>query len=149
MKAQIDGNEYTIEFAYYTSTADAGHAHDAEITVCIIRDGSAPREPKTLAPRLASGEAVRYFRDSPNREIGRKAALEKALDALLGGPNLEGMRACATTPIKTVRRAFWKLYAALAMAQAFICENPKLYDKLTIADGHRITDALANARGCY
>lgn len=110
MKAQIDGNEYTIEFAYYTSTADAGHAHDAEITVCIIRDGSAPREPKTLAPRLASGEAVRYFRDSPNREIGRKAALEKALDALLGGPNLEGMRACATTPIKAVRRAFWNAY---------------------------------------
>lgn len=109
VRVKIDDIEFLIEFVYTQRPISDGHVYDAnEVTLCIIRDGSAPREPKTPAPRLASGEAIRYFKDPPNREIGRKAALAKALDALLSGSNREAVP--CVTPTKVIRRAFWKVY---------------------------------------
>jgi hypothetical protein len=83
MKVQLGDREVWIEFVYgFQGAALQPSLQEVEVTSCLLRDGSAPREPKQPAPILAVGNAVRYVNDPPNRELARKAALTKALGML-------------------------------------------------------------------
>lgn len=77
MKVQLGDREVWIEFAYLMRRPE-----NVEQTQCILRDGSAPRAKHEDAPILAQAAATRYFKDPPNRELARKAALAKALEEL-------------------------------------------------------------------
>ncbi len=79
MKVSIDGKTYTIEFSYGLLCRHADHTEPRDLTECIIRDCTEPRVLNELAPIVARGPAVRYYRDPPNFELGRKAALKAAL----------------------------------------------------------------------
>lgn len=80
MKVQLGDREVWIEFAYTVQPSVYGDKR--EVTHCLLRDGSAPRAKSEDPPVLASGTAIRYVHDPPNRELARKAALTKALEVL-------------------------------------------------------------------
>jgi hypothetical protein len=77
MKVQLGDREVWIEFAYRMRKPQ-----NVEQTQCILRDGSAPRGHHEDAPVLAVGRVSRFFKDPPNRELARKAALSRALEDL-------------------------------------------------------------------
>lgn len=109
MKVQLAGREVWIEFEYRPGVLSGykGRATTTEITLCLLRDGSAPREKNKEAPILASGRVTRYRLDPPNRDLARKAALTKALahlDIELPLPTLiHGIA-------KERRKLFWDAY---------------------------------------
>lgn len=85
MKVQLGDREVWIEFNYLHHPvlgARRGEATQQEATQCLLRDGSTPRAKNEEAPLIVRGEVVRYFKDPPNRELARKAALTKALEEL-------------------------------------------------------------------
>ena len=71
MKVEFDGKTYAIEFHYWNIGIDA--------TDCLIRDLSTPSPGDGTAPVVAQGTALRYYKDRPDREKARKAALKKAI----------------------------------------------------------------------
>lgn len=102
MKVQLADREVWIEFAYETVhvggdpsrfVKEERDGQAREVTHCLLRDGSAPRGKHEDAPILAQASVVRFFKDPPNRDLARKAALTKALEdldrALPIGPEAE------------------------------------------------------------
>ncbi len=115
MKVQLADRELSIEFAYdtiYVGGKPNRFVHEErigqarEVTHCLIRDISAPPDTNE-APIIAEAGVVRYYKDPPNRELARKAALAKALeelDRVLPLPNLiHGIA-------KERRKLFWEAY---------------------------------------
>lgn len=96
MKVHVNDNEYAIEFQYAKVEDPTMFHTDTDSTSCVIRD-NVPHRGDKPAPVVAVGVSVRYFKDPPNREVARKAALSKALTAF--APHN-----------KEVRRAFWEVF---------------------------------------
>ena len=97
MRVTVDDKLYLIEFQYGTQSV---HGHPGrEWTACLIRDGSAPSpgDGKTY-PVIARAEVVCHYKDTPNRDTARKAALAKALYGFYGAA------------VKSQRRLFWEAY---------------------------------------
>lgn len=113
MKVQLADREVWIEFAY-ESRAGQGPRRDGpvEFTACLLRDGSAARSKNEPAPLLARAEVARYVHDPPNRELARKAALTKALDALDQSmpPSTLPKNWVLRRFLKERRKLFWTAY---------------------------------------
>jgi len=79
MTATVGDARYEIEFRHGTVDVPAGdHAEEREATTCNIRlVGEAKHREEW--PIIARGSVVRHFRDVPNKEAARKAALLKAV----------------------------------------------------------------------
>jgi hypothetical protein len=104
MKVQLGAKEIWIEFAYLERESESWIEY-REITRCLLRDGSAPRDNnhRESAPILAQGEVARYYKDQPNRDTARKQALAKALKKLVPSAN-------ALALDKAQRKLFWEAY---------------------------------------
>ncbi len=102
MKAVVEGREYYIEFQYINWNSP----FDREVTRCLIRDGSTPAPGDGTFPVIATGEVRRYYKDRPDRDKARKAALAKALDAIT---RVDGYDASGGAG-KALRRVFWEAY---------------------------------------
>jgi hypothetical protein len=111
MRVLYDNREYLIEFAYGVLGHGDPRAIGRELTRCLIRDGGAPRVDHELAPVLATGEVVRYYLDTPNRDKARKWALKKALEQLDRVlPSLADTAREGRLRDKERREKFWKAY---------------------------------------
>jgi hypothetical protein len=118
MRVKFEDREYSIEFRYEWvkgSLADGyaltrmGAEDARERTKCLIRD----RDPALIdsngqRPVVAQALVVRYYKDTPNREKARKAALAKALESL--DLDAVGCQPPYIHQFKSRRRAFWEAY---------------------------------------
>lgn len=116
MKVTIEDRVYLIEFAYRKVNVqhmerDFGPVFEVrEETLCLIRDGNAPRSPDTVQPVITQASVRCFHKDTPNREVARKRALAKVLEYLYpAGLSHDG---------KERRRLFWKAYLERATPQA-------------------------------
>lgn len=132
MKVTIGEKQYAIEFEYNWTLdervlsreevavvmRDEGMAIGAarpcdlrERTTCRIRDLSVASQGdgKTF-PVVVEASVVRYKRDTPNREVGRKRALAKALDALGVGLMPYPEYGVLSPARRNLRRAFWEAF---------------------------------------
>lgn len=99
MKVLVGEKEYWIEFEH----SETG-PRILEATRCYIRDASGGHT-TDRPPVIALGVARRYYRDTPNREVGRKAALKKALEDLDNSVEVPLLH-----HLKARRRLFWEAY---------------------------------------
>ncbi len=106
MRVQLPDRECSIEFAYDIQVASVhGVAVTRSVTYCYLRDLSVPRRANDDAVILAEAAVVRYYKDPPNRELARKAALTKALrgfDITLND--------WSSAQAKDRRKLFWAAY---------------------------------------
>lgn len=111
MKVQLADLECSIEFAYETAMEPRAGGEERELTHCLIRDISAPRRSNDDAVILAQAEVVRYYKDPPNRELARKAALTKALAKLDEELPCKAIFLHARQQLaKARRKLFWTAY---------------------------------------
>ncbi len=114
MRVHLEGKEYWIEFRYDWVLHNAEGrlvpiprcSAARERTACLIRDASSVSPGDGANPVIAEGEVVRHFKDPPNRELARKAALKKALVYL----DIVGFSASSTESMKARRALFWGAY---------------------------------------
>jgi hypothetical protein len=112
-----DGRKYKLEFKHDVTSKLHPHPF-RECTVCFIRDASSESPGDGTHPVIAHGYVVRHFRDAPNREAARKAALAKALASLdsteatatLPGADWRERAIARTASLKARRREFWEAY---------------------------------------
>ena len=107
MKVEYDGRKYKLEFKHDVTSKLHPHPF-RECTVCFIRDASSESPGDGTHPVIAHGYVVRHFRDAPNREAARKAALAKAL-VLLDAIAI-GYATATPGALKARRREFWEVY---------------------------------------
>jgi hypothetical protein len=101
MKVELNGETYRIEFEHGSGDGQ----HTAEYTTCRIQQVEVVhnmRDTEALVT-VAEGTAVRYYKDPPNREMARKAALAKALQRLDREFEVESLN-------KARRKLFWDAY---------------------------------------
>lgn len=96
MKFEIGGTPYSIEFKYDKQVCRSGLA---ETTTCNIRLCVTGEDNP-----VATGTVARYYKDKPDRDLARKAALGRALVGFLSyldPPETED---------RAIRTAAWKAY---------------------------------------
>jgi hypothetical protein len=105
MKVCFDDHDYRIEFQYGVRIPAVGN-RVSDATRCLIRDASTPSPGDGTFPVIAQGQVARYYRDTPNRDKGRKFALAKALESITHRWEYE----VGFVGAKYRRRLFWEAY---------------------------------------
>jgi hypothetical protein len=105
MKVEYDNRKYVVAFKHgWVQSGWPVRRERRECTQCLIYEATEFRVP--ILPLLAQVSVIRHFRDAPNREAARKAALAKALVAL----DIVGYAEATPGALKARRREFWEAY---------------------------------------